>query len=306
MDEKRKKSEDLCKENVGTWEPLTAEELADQPEMELLGDISEEELLADSVHDILSARDIICDTAGSVRIPDAVVYRLMDTILSLNRIKARLMAANGLYDLGLIARYILAICMSVYSSSDVIPAITKLMREYDVISIFEGNGNTLYRAELVRLFSTYTSIPKVYADRVYAGMRKWPYVVNLCQTEPDINKLYNTLTSRVKGMSFRAAAEFLRNVGINTLDSDNIPMLNQHVTKFVQSVDIDIAKASTNYSHPRTVSKLFREWCRVHRIPTAIASFLVDIAYSEDSMYLDIGDFDDIGYEYTPYTVDKS
>jgi len=231
-------------------------------------------------------------TALSAPSPMALT-KLCEGLIQMRDNKTRIMDKCAVLDKTLVSHYVFTLLVPGGRADKAAEVVQKLMTEYDVFALcsVESSAEALLNLQTVEaLFTGKIRFPHQKAQNFVLAMRRWPEVVKLCQTPLDADVAHKRLIALVPGFGEKAAAHFMRNVGLHNVDGDAVAIVDTHIEKFVNLLQADAPKRRYGKD---SISTSFKAWCKNQGYPLLLADAVVWMMYSRTSAdnMVDFGEF---------------
>ena len=215
---------------------------------------------------------------------DLAIDKLCTALLEMRDNGIRMQDPAAQFDKRLVWHYIFTLLVPGGRADKTSEAVKELLNTADVFSLCRIDPtaiNILNKHALYAMFKSRVRFPERKADRLLLAMRRWPEVVKLLQQGgrgllPEA--MHMRLQSMVPGFGPKAAAHFMRNVGVHSVDTECIPIVDTHIRKFMEL--IGETPFRSKYGGPASVADGFTSWCRNQGFPLLLADAVIWMMYS--------------------------
>jgi thermostable 8-oxoguanine DNA glycosylase len=221
------------------------------------------------------------------------IHRLCEGLIQMRDNKACMQDKFAKLDKTLVAHYAFTLLVPGGRADKAAAVVKQLITDYDVFALCQVDTaaeSILNLKVLEELFSSRIRFPRQKAENFVLAMRRWPEVVAVCQSNLDADTAHKRLVALVPGFGPKAAAHFMRNIGVHNVDGDAVAIVDTHIQKFVDMLQVNAPKRRYGKD---SVAVAFTLWCKNSGYPLLLADAVVWMMYSRtqaDNM-VDFGGF---------------
>lgn len=209
------------------------------------------------------------------------LHKLCQGLIEMRDNKARVIDKFALLDKTLMSHYVFTLLVPGGRADKAADVVQELLKNYDVFALCHENTAAdaiLDMQALEKVFTGRIRFPAQKAQRFMLAMRRWPEVIKLCQTPMDAALSHKRLVDLVPGFGDKAAAHFMRNIGMHSVDGDAVAIVDTHIEKFVDLLQSNAPKRRYGKD---SVSTQFKLWCKNNGYPLLLADAVVWMMYSK-------------------------
>lgn len=254
----------------------------------------------------LECSDTVSKMCSRSLIPDEVISELCIKLIYLRDFYKKLTAASSRVDTRLISRFIYSICSAGGCPNKTAGVVRDLVNHYDVLQLKNtcdmSPSSILNYETLYKLFKPRIRLPDKKAEYVIAGMRRWDEISEVLLSSSTVTEKHFWMVDNVLGLGNVSAACFLRNTGASNVDNEGIPVVEDHIEKFVRILRPKVKWKTLRprkYGGTMVMREIFESWCNKYAFPVVLADIVVNLVFSRSISLtsIDFGEIDDYGVQ---------
>jgi len=225
---------------------------------------------------------------------DKTLRQLCEGLIKMRDNKAKVLDKFAVLNKTLVSHYAFTLLVPGGRADKAAEVVKDLITKYDVFALCQVDSSAeaiLNLKVLEGLFMSRVRFPRQKAQNFTLAMRRWPEVIKLCQEPLDADTAHKRLVAMVPGFGQKAAAHFMRNIGLHNVDGDAVAIVDTHIQKFADMLQVNAPKRRYGTN---SVSDAFRLWCKNNGYPLLLADAVVWMMYSRTQAenMVDFGGFD--------------
>ena len=167
-------------------------------------------------------------------------------------------------------------------------AAVKCLRNHKVIPVTWDQTITPNAAMILCQIRGHVRFPSQKAERLARALSLWACIIDIGQGQMTAAETHARLVKQVQGFGPKAAAHFMRNTGLQTMDTDQVPIIDTHIRKLLEALGAVSAGASQ-----ALCADAFTDVCDKAKTPMLLVDALAWCVYSgtSDPLTLDFGNF---------------